>query len=91
MTTPTGNLLDSYPALDPTSIYRQIDLDNLVRAYNDLHPEAAFMLHGFGHREVESKRSYQKGAPDALFQSRLYDKIGGSPALDHSWVNVRKI
>ncbi|MGD8386302.1 MAG: molybdopterin-dependent oxidoreductase [Desulfobacteraceae bacterium] len=56
-----------------------------------IHPEAAFMLHGFGHREVESKRSYQKGAPDALFQSRLYDKVGGSPALDHSWVNVRKI
>ncbi len=56
-----------------------------------IHPEAAFMLHGFGHKEVESKRSYQKGAPDALFQSRLYDKIGGSPALDHSWVTVRKI
>jgi thiosulfate reductase / polysulfide reductase chain A len=56
-----------------------------------IHPEAAFMLHGFGHREIESKRSYQKGAPDALFQVRLHDKIGGSPAFDHSWVRVRKI
>jgi len=56
-----------------------------------IHPEGAFMLHGFGHNEVESKRSYQKGAADALFQSRIYDKIGGSPALDHNWVTVRKI
>ena len=56
-----------------------------------IHPEAAFMLHGFGHKEVESKRSYKKGAPDALFQSRFYDKVGGSPALDHSWVMIRKI
>jgi thiosulfate reductase/polysulfide reductase chain A len=56
-----------------------------------IHPEAAFLLHGFGHQEVESKRSYQKGLPDNLFQERHYDKIGGSPALDHSWVTVRKI
>ena len=34
---------EGYPPLDPASIYRQIDLENLVRAYNDLHPEAAFM------------------------------------------------
>lgn len=35
---PTG-----FPRLDPTALYRQMDLEHLVRAYNDLHPEAAFM------------------------------------------------
>lgn len=64
-----------------------------MRAYvtDMIHPEAAFMLHGFGHKEVGSKRSYGKGLPDALFQERLHDKIGGSPALDHSWITVNKI
>jgi hypothetical protein len=35
--------------------------------------------------------SYRKGVADALFQSRIYDKIGGSPALDHNWVTVKKV
>ena len=56
-----------------------------------IHPEAAFMLHGFGHKEVDSKRSYGKGVADALLQERLYDKIGGSPALDHTWITVKKL
>ena len=34
---------EGYPPLDPAPIYRQMDLENLIRAYNDLHPEAAFM------------------------------------------------
>jgi thiosulfate reductase/polysulfide reductase chain A len=64
-----------------------------IRAFvtDMIHPEGAFMLHGFGHNEVESKRSYRKGVADALFQSRIYDKIGGSPALDHNWVTVKKV
>lgn len=34
---------EGFPPLDSEKIYRQIDLDILVRAYSDLHPEAAFM------------------------------------------------
>lgn len=56
-----------------------------------IHPEAAFMLHGYGHKEVESKRSYGKGVPDSLFEERHYDKIGGSPAMDHTWITVKKL
>jgi len=56
-----------------------------------IHPEGAFMLHGYGHKEVESKRSYGKGVPDSLFEERHYDKIGGSPAMDHTWITVKKI
>jgi thiosulfate reductase / polysulfide reductase chain A len=64
-----------------------------MRAYvtDMIHPEAAFMLHGFGHKEVESRRSFGKGAPDALFQERHHDNVGGSPALDHSWITVQKM
>ena len=39
----TPSTPEGYPPLDPKPVYRQMDLENLVRAYNDLHPEAAFM------------------------------------------------
>ena len=55
-----------------------------------IHPEAVFMLHGFGHQEAESARSYQKGVADAMIQEDIMDRIGGSPALDHTLVSVRK-
>ncbi len=55
-----------------------------------IHPEAVFMLHGFGHQEPESRRSYQKGVADAVIQEDIMDRIGGSPALDHTLVSVRK-
>ncbi len=56
-----------------------------------IHPEAAFMLHGFGHSEAGSKRSYKRGVADAVLQERLYDKVSGSPALDHTWITVRPV
>ncbi len=56
-----------------------------------IHPEAVFMLHGFGHNEIESSRSYQRGVADAMLQESIMDKVGGSPAYDHTWVNVRKV
>ena len=64
-----------------------------IRAFvTDLiHPESAFLLHGFGHCAPGSLRSYKKGLPDNLFQKRLYDNVGGSPAFDHSWVTISKI
>jgi len=56
-----------------------------------IHPEAVFMLHGFGHQEPEARRSYQKGLADALIQEDIMDRIGGSPALDHTLVSVQKL
>jgi len=56
-----------------------------------IHPEAVFMLHGFGHNEVESQRSYKRGVADAMLQECIMDKVGGSPAFDHSWVKVKKV
>ena len=56
-----------------------------------IHPEAAFMLHGFGHMEAGSKRSYNRGVADATLQERLHDKVSGSPSLDHSWITVKPV
>jgi thiosulfate reductase/polysulfide reductase chain A len=56
-----------------------------------IHPEAVFMLHGFGKTVPAQTRCYQKGASDALLQENVYDKIGGSPALDETVVQVRPL
>ncbi|MCG6894812.1 MAG: molybdopterin oxidoreductase, partial [Desulfobacteraceae bacterium] len=54
-----------------------------------IHPEAVFMLHGFGHQAEKADRSYQKGVSDAVLQENITDKIGGSPALHDTFVSVR--
>ena len=54
-----------------------------------IHPEAVFMLHGFGHQAKSAARSYNKGVSDALLQENLTDKVGGSPALHDTFVTVK--
>jgi len=56
-----------------------------------IHPEAVFMLHGFGKTVPVQTRCYQKGASDALLQENVSDHAGGSPALDETLVTVRAI
>jgi len=56
-----------------------------------IHPEAAFMLHGFGKTVPVQTRCYQKGASDALLQENISDKAGGSPALDETLITVRPL
>lgn len=56
-----------------------------------IHPEAVFMLHGFGHQAQMSTRSFNKGVSDALLQENVSDMIGGSPALHHTFVTVRPV
>ena len=62
-----------------------------IKAYvSDLiHPEAAFMFHGFGHESERATRSYQKGVSDSQLQENISDMIGGSPALHHTFVSVK--
>ena len=62
-----------------------------IRAFvSDLiHPEAAFLLHGFGHRAREAGRSYGRGLADGLLMENVSDMIGGSPALHHTFISVR--
>ena len=54
-----------------------------------IHPEAVFMLHGFGKTVPVQTRSAGKGASDALLQKNVSDRVGGSPALDCTLVRVR--
>ena len=53
-----------------------------------IHPEAVFMLHGFGHEAGRSARSFGRGVSDAALQESRMDKIGGSPALHDTFVTV---
>ncbi len=64
-----------------------------IRAYvTDLiHPHAVFMLHGFGHEAQLASRSFAKGVSDAVLQENIYDKVGGSPAYDHTLVTVKPV
>lgn len=61
-----------------------------IKAYvTDLiHPETVFMLHGFGHEAKMASRSYHRGVADGLLQENVTDRVGGSPALHHTFVTV---
>jgi thiosulfate reductase / polysulfide reductase chain A len=56
-----------------------------------IHPEAVFMLHGFGKTVPVQTRCYHKGASDAMLQENVSDKAGGSPALDETMVQVKPV
>jgi thiosulfate reductase/polysulfide reductase chain A len=53
-----------------------------------IHPEAVFLLHGFGHKAGRAARSYNKGLSDTALQENIYDRIGGSPAYHDTFVKV---
>ena len=77
---------------DPVEVESEVGKGQLRAFVTDMiHPEAAFMLHGFGHREKGSERSFNRGVADSTLQERLYDKVSGSPALDHTWIKVRPV
>jgi len=54
-----------------------------------IHPEAVFMLHGFGKTVPAQTRAYQKGASDAVLQENISDMVGGSPAYEDTFITVR--
>ena len=56
-----------------------------------IHPEAVFMLHGFGHEARTASRSFNKGLADGLIQENVSDMIGGSPALHHTLVTLNAV
>jgi thiosulfate reductase / polysulfide reductase chain A len=54
-----------------------------------IHPEAVFMLHGFGREVPATTRCNGKGASDTALQGNVTDMIGGSPGLHETFVKVR--
>ncbi len=58
-----------------------------------IHPEAVFMLHGFGHRLPVESRAFGKGVADHEMMCGgldQWDKGGGAMALQEHFVSVRK-
>ena len=55
-----------------------------------IHPEALFILHGFGHAAQRAARTFGRGVNDSLLQENVYDKVGGSPAYHDTFVSVRR-
>ena len=62
-----------------------------AKATDLIHPEAVFMLHGFGHEAERAARSFKRGLNDAEMQENLSDRIGGSPALHDTFVSVSAV
>jgi len=56
-----------------------------------IHPDAVFMMHGFGRRVPVLTRCYKKGACDTLLEENITDMVGGSPALQHVHIKVKPI
>lgn len=62
-----------------------------IRAFvtDHIHPDAVFMLHGFGHEAHLATRCRSKGLSDSVLLANISDKIGGSPALHETFVSVK--
>jgi thiosulfate reductase / polysulfide reductase chain A len=58
-----------------------------------IHPEAVFVVHGFGHRLPVESLAYGKGLADNRFMpsgNDIYDPAGGSVAFQEHFVTVKK-
>lgn len=58
-----------------------------------IHPEAVFMVHGFGHTLPVESRAFGKGVADNIFMPKgleKWDRAGGGLALQEHFVRVRK-
>jgi thiosulfate reductase/polysulfide reductase chain A len=59
-----------------------------------IHPEAVFVVHGFGHRLPVESRAFGKGLADNRFMQGgldLWDPAGGGVAMQEHFVTVSKI
>ncbi|MEE4356759.1 MAG: molybdopterin-dependent oxidoreductase [Desulfococcaceae bacterium] len=60
---------------------------------DQIHPDAVFTVHGFGHRLPVESRAKGRGLADNRFMPRgndLWDKAGGAVALQEHFVSVKK-
>lgn len=64
-----------------------------ARVTDLVHPEALFMIHGFGHRLPVESRAYGRGVADQELMPgglAIHDKSGGCVSLQEHFVTVRK-
>ncbi len=65
-----------------------------VKLTEFIHPEAVFMVHGFGHTLPVESRAFGKGILDNNFMHgglELWDPAGGGVAMQEHFVTVKKI
>jgi thiosulfate reductase / polysulfide reductase chain A len=58
-----------------------------------IHPEAVFVVHGFGHRLPVESRAFMKGLADNKFMKNgldIWDPVGGAVALQEHFVKVSR-
>ncbi len=58
-----------------------------------IHPEAVFVVHGFGHTLPVESRAFMKGLADNKFMKNgldIWDPVGGAVALQEHFVKVSK-
>jgi thiosulfate reductase/polysulfide reductase chain A len=59
-----------------------------------IHPEAVFMVHGFGHTLPVETRAFGIGVADNALMPQgldIWDPAGGGVALQEHFVSVRKV
>jgi thiosulfate reductase/polysulfide reductase chain A len=79
---------------DRVDVSRDGHTESIIAKVTDMiHPEAVFVIHGFGHRlEIES-RAFGKGLADNRFMQggmEVWDKAGGAIAYQEHFVAVSK-
>lgn len=65
-----------------------------VKLTEHIHPEAVFMVHGFGHRLPAETLAFGKGILDNDFMPgglEMWDKAGGGLAMQEHFVSIRKL
>ncbi|MCG8686190.1 MAG: molybdopterin-dependent oxidoreductase, partial [Desulfobacterales bacterium] len=64
-----------------------------AKVTDHIHPDAVFVIHGFGHRLKVESRAFGKGLADNKFMSGgmdVWDKAGGAIAYQEHFVTVSK-
>lgn len=80
---------------DYVEIFAEGESHGRIKAFvtEFIHPEALFMIHGFGHRLPVETRAIGKGVADHEMMRgglELYDKAGGGISMQEHFVTIRK-
>ncbi len=80
---------------DTVAVSQRDYSETTVAKVTDLiHPEAVFIIHGFGHRLPVESRAFGKGIADQNFMRGgldKWDRAGGAIAYQEHFVSVRKV
>jgi thiosulfate reductase/polysulfide reductase chain A len=77
---------------DKVNVHNEIGSGVAIAYTTDgIHPEAAFMPHGFGKKATAQKLAYGVGLADSELQGIVSDFVGGSAAMQECFIKIEKI